>query len=201
MEVQAHGNRYEDIVTRQRTQLSKQEYDNLKSQGYTSAFDLVRGLVVNYDGSIKTTGNNSICCSDIIRMMQHKDYRLIVGCYTQKGDTKVFHTEYEFIITPEDYDILWGDMSITQVGSFVDYVKSIPAGREAQQQTKLIREELKQEVSSDTALFVINPKVDSKKQRRVQCSIKLDKLLASGVKYTQRPLSLTISSSRREFNK
>ena len=201
MEVQAHGNAYEDIVTRERTGLGKTEYDSMKANGYTSSFDLVKGLVVNYDGSIKTTGNNTICCSDIVRMMGHKNYRLIVGCYTQEGDTKVFHTEYEFIITPEDYSTLWGDMEMSQVESFVDFVKHIPAGREAQQQTKPFREQLKEEVSSDSAIFTINPKVDSKKQRRVQCSVKLDDLLASGVKYTKKALTLSIQSSRRRFNK
>ena len=46
MEVQAHGNKFEDIVTRERTGLSKKEYDGLKKNGYTSSFDLSKGLKV-----------------------------------------------------------------------------------------------------------------------------------------------------------
>ena len=47
----------------------------------------------------------------------------------------------------------------------------------------------------------INPKVDSKKQRRVQCSFKLDEMLVSGIKYIKKDISITIQSNKREFNK
>ena len=40
MEVQAHGNYYEDLKTRQITGLGKAEYDALKESGYTSGMDL-----------------------------------------------------------------------------------------------------------------------------------------------------------------
>ena len=36
MEVQQHGNYYEDLKTRQITGLDKKTYDSLKSNGYTS---------------------------------------------------------------------------------------------------------------------------------------------------------------------
>ena len=92
MEVQAHGNAYEDRVIQERTGMSKKEYDGLKSNGYTSEFDLSKDLVVDYNGSIKTTKNNTICCSDVVRKMKHTNYRLIVGQYKQVGKEKVFHT-------------------------------------------------------------------------------------------------------------
>ena len=44
MEVQAHGNYFEDIKTREITGMSKDEYDNLKDNGYTSSMDIVKGL-------------------------------------------------------------------------------------------------------------------------------------------------------------
>ena len=201
MEVQAHGNKFEDIVTRERTGLSKKEYDGLKKNGYTSSFDLSKGLKVEYDASIKTTGNNTICCSDIMRMMKHNDYRLIVGCYDQIDDKKVFHTQYEFFIQPNDYLTLWGDMDFQRVEGFVDFVKNIPEGKEARDSTKFTRDNLQESVSCDKALFSINPKVDSKKQRRVQCSLKLDELKASGVEYEAKPIRITIESKKRTFNK
>ena len=201
-EVQQHGNKFEDVVIRERTNLSKEEYDKLKDNGYTSSFDLCNGLLVNYDASIKTTGSNTICCSDLLRMMSHrKYYRLIVGCYKQEGKSKKFHTQYEFFIAPEDYGKLWGNMNYQLVESFVDFVKAIPHGPEAQKDTKSDRDQLKKKVSCKEALFNINPKVDSKKQRRVQCSVPLDKLLASGIQYEKTTLNLTINSSRRKFNK
>lgn len=201
MEVQAHGNKFEDIVTRERTGLSKKEYDGLKKNGYTSSFDLSKGLKVEYDASIKTTGNNTICCSDILRMMRHNDYRLIVGCYNQVGNQKIFHTQYEFFIQPNDYLTLWGDMDFQKVELFVNFVKSIAEGGKARDDSKIVRDSLQESASCDRALYSINPKVDSKKQRRVQCSLKLDELLASGVEYEKKDLNLIIESKKRTFNK
>ena len=201
MEVQAHGNKFEDGIIKERTGLSKDEYDAMKVNGYTSTFDLTQGLIVDYNASIKTTGNNTICCSDLLRMMKHTDYRLIVGCYNQVGKKKVFHTQYEFFIQPKDYSMLWGKMDYQLVESFVDFVKAIPHGPEAQKSTKSDRDQFQEQVSCEEALFTINPKVDSKKQRRVQCSLKLDELIASGVHYNKTDLNITIDSSRRKFNK
>ena len=201
MEVQAHGNHYENEVIRERTGMTKEEYDALKENGYTSEFDLASGLVVDYNGSIKTTKNNTICCSDLLRKMKHDDYHLIVGVYKQVGKTKVFHTEYEFFITPADREVLWGDMKYENVEAFVNYVKSIPAGKEAQQSTKSARNLFQEEVQCKSALFKINPKVDSKNQRRVQCSLHIDKLIASGVKYTTKTIDYVVESGPRKFNK
>ena len=47
----------------------------------------------------------------------------------------------------------------------------------------------------------IYPKVDSKKQRRVQCSFNIDKLIKSGVEYEARPIRIVVESKTRTFNK
>jgi len=201
MEVQAHGNAYEDRVIRERTGMSKDQYDSLKPNGYTSEFDLSKGQVIDYDGSIKTTKNNTICCSDVVRKMMHTNYRLIVGQYEQVGKEKVFHTEYEFFITPDDNKALWGRMNIEEVREFVDFVKGIPAGKEAQISTKSERQMLQEQAQDSNALFKLNPKVDSKNQRRVQCSLHIDKLISAGVKYTKKDIKYTVVSSPRRFNK
>lgn len=200
-EVQAHGNGYEDRVIRERTGISKQEYDNLKDNGYTSEYDLVDGLIVDYNGSVKTTSSNTICCSDLLKKMKHTDYRMIVGVYRQDGKTKVFHTEYEFYITPDDYEKLWGDMNYELVEQYVNKIKSIPKGKDGQTAYQCVAESWKSEVESKTALFKINPKVDSKNQRRVQCSTSIDKLINSGVKYTIKTIDFVLESGPRTFNK
>lgn len=201
-EVQAHGNKYESIIIYERTGLSKKKYDKLKKGGYTSSFDLCYGLFVDYDASIKTTSSNTICCSDLLKMMGHTgDYRLIVGCYEQVGNEKVFHTQYEFFIESQHYEMLWAGMKYDLIEDYVNKVKSVQRGEEGQRQYQLVAEYWKSEVQSDESMFVINPKVDSKKQRRVQCSVKLDEMLLSGIKYIKRDINITIPSSRRKFKK
>ena len=90
MEVQAHGNYYEDLKTRQITGLSKEEYDALKENGYTSGMDIMKGLLSVSDYSIKTTGSNSVNCGDLLRRRLETDYNLVVGVYEQCEDKKGF---------------------------------------------------------------------------------------------------------------
>ena len=77
MEVQAHGNYYEDLKTKQITGLSKEEYDALKDNGYTSGMDIMKGLLSVSDYSIKTTNGNKIDCGDILRRRQETDHSLL----------------------------------------------------------------------------------------------------------------------------
>ena len=200
MEVQAHGNYYEDLKTRQITGLSKHDYDALKENGYTSGMDIMKGLLSPYDYSIKTTNGNKIDCGDILRRRQETDYNLVVGVYEQCGDNKVFHTEYTFYIKPEHERKLWGKMNYNQLAEYVDYIKNIPAGKEAQQETKTERTVLKNCISDNNALMVIHPKVDSKKQRRVQCSVKINELIKAGIEHKVTVIRETVPSPSRKFN-
>ena len=200
MEVQAHGNYYEDLKTRQITGLGKAEYDALKENGYTSGMDIMKGLLSISDYSIKTTNGNKIDCGDVLRRRQETDYNLVVGCYSQVGENKVFHTEYTFYIKPEHEQKLWGRMNYNLLAEYVDYIKNIPAGKQAQQETKTERTVLKNCVEDKNALVKIHPKVDSKKQRRVQCSVKIKELIKADIPYTTRVIRETIHSPSRQFN-
>ena len=200
MEVQAHGNYYEDLKTKQITGLSKDEYDALKENGYTSGMDIMKGLLSVSDYSIKTTGSNSVNCGDILRRRQETDYNLVVGCYSQVGDNKVFYSEYTFYIRPEHEQKLWGRMNYNQLAEYVDYIKNIPAGKEAQQETKTERTVLKNCIEDKNALMKIHPKVDSKKQRRVQCSVKMSDLIKARIPYKQTVIRETVHSPSRKFN-
>ena len=91
MEVQAHGNYYEDLKTRQITGLSKADYDALKESGYTSGMDIMKGLLSANDYSIKTTNGNRVDCGDILRRRDEKEYHLVVAQWEQCGENKVFY--------------------------------------------------------------------------------------------------------------
>jgi hypothetical protein len=134
-------------------------------------------------------------------MISHGEYRLIVGVYDQVDTEKVFHTEYEFFFKEEDFTTLWGNTNVEKLNEYVSKVKSVEKGVEGQRQYQLVAESWKSEVADDNALFVINPKVDSKKQRRVQCSLHIDKLIAAGIEYTKKDINYIVKSKRRKFNK
>ena len=194
MEVQQHGNYYEDLKTRQITGLDKKTYDSLKSNGYTSGMDIMQGLLSLCDWSIKTTGGNVVDCGDILRRRQEEKYNLVVAVWEQVGMTKVFHTEYTFYISPGDTDKLWGKMNYNQLVEYVDYIKSIPYGQEAE--TKTDRTVLKNCIEDKNALFTINPKVNSQ-QRRVQCSLKIKQLIKAGIPHKVTPIRETVFSPPR----
>ena len=200
MEVQAHGNYYEDLKTRQITGLSKAEYDALKENGYTSGMDIMKGLMSAYDYSIKTSKGNTVDCGDILRRRQETEYHLVVAQWEQAGDNKVFYNEYTFFITPDLEQKLWGKMNYNLLAEYVDYIKNIPAGKQAQQETKTERTVLKNCISDKNALVKIHPKVDSKKQRRVQCSVKINELIKAGIEYQVRTIRATVHSPSRQFN-
>tara|TARA_A100000164_G_C21890093_1_gene764902 strand:- start:394 stop:999 length:606 start_codon:yes stop_codon:yes gene_type:complete len=201
MEVQAHGNYFEDIKTREITGMSKDEYDNLKDNGYTSSMDIVKGLHSDRDISIKTAKSKKVDCGDILRRRAETEYDIIIGLWNQVGDTKIFHTEYTFHIKPEHESLLWGKMTYEKLREFDNYIKSIPEGRTAQQDTKVERQVLKTITEDADAQMKIHPKVDSNKQRRVQCSFNIDKLIKAGVEYECKPIRLTVKSKTRTFNK
>ena len=201
MEVQAHGNYFEDIKIREITGFSKDEYDSMKDNGYTSSMDIVKGLHSDRDVSVKTAKGRKVDCGDILRRRSETKYDIIIGVWDQVGDKKIFHTEYTFHIKPEHETLLWGKMSYEKLREFNDYIKSIPEGRTAQQNTKVERQLLKTITEDANAQMKIHPKVDSKKQRRVQCSFNIDKLIKSGVEYEARPIRIVIESKTRTFNK
>ena len=197
MEVQAHGNYYEDLKTRQITGLSKADYDALKDNGYTSGMDIMKGLLSANDYSIKTTNGNRVDCGDILRRRDEKEYHLVVAQWEQAGENKVFYNEYTFFIKPEHERKLWGKMNYNQLVEYVDYIKSIPYGQEAE--TKTERTVLKNCISDKNALFTINPKANSQ-QRRVQCTLKIKQLIQAGIPHTARTIREEVYSPTRKFN-
>ena len=196
MEVQAHGNYYEDLKTRQITGLDKKSYDALKENGYTSGMDIMKGLLSVSDYSIKTTGSNSVNCGDLLRRRLETDYNLVVGVYEQCGENKVFHTEYTFYIRPEHEQKLWGSMSYDQLKEYDDFIKSIPYGAELA--TKAERASRKKSISDKDALFTINPKANTQ-QRRVQCTLKIKQMIKAGIPHTARAIREEVYSPKRKF--
>ena len=198
MEVQAHGNKYEDIKIRELTGLSKKEYDKLKKNGYTSVFDISKGLHSDVDISIKTTKSNSVNSGDIRRMRSHSEYDLIIARYDQVTPTKkVFHTEYRFHIKPEHEELLWGTMNYDLLNEFNEYIRGYK-GKEDRKAREQERKEYQKQIQDKNALMKINPKPS---QHRTQCTVHIDKLIASGVEYSARPIRITIDSKPRTFNK
>jgi hypothetical protein len=190
MEVQNHGVLFEDNIIRATTGLSKDEYQTLLENAYTASMDVVKGIKsdVNYSVKVSKDGK-SIGCGDVIRFIRHckdDEFTMVVGAWRQISPmVKRYDAIYEFNIKPKDYATLWASITDEAVQPFVDYVKSIPPGKEAQLANRKLWKQHRQAIydAYGQGLCAIDAKIDSKNQRRVQCSIKIDKLIDSGIDY------------------
>jgi len=195
---QQHGIDFENQIHLALHGTPKEEYERLIEGGYTAVFDIVKGIKdIDFNGSIKVTGGNGVACGDIVRMYNHTSgddatpYTLIVGRYTQVTKTiKEYHIIYEFYIKPEHHSILWGSMQLNTIEEFVNYVKNIPHGKEAQLENKKLWKDKRQHIyeNEGSGLMTINAKIDSRSQRRTQASLNIKFLKESDIpfkKYTQ----------------
>ena len=216
---QQHGIDFENQIHLSLHGTPKDEYERLISGGYTAVFDIVKGIKdIDFNGSIKVTGNNGIGCGDIVRMYKHTNgdgatpFTMIVGLYTQVTKTiKEYHTIYEFYIKPKHHSILWADMKLDTIEEFVDYVKNIPHGKEAQLENKKLWKEKRQHIyeNEGSGLMSINAKIDSKTQRRTQAGLNINNLIESNIpskKYTKEYRGLVLpyiqkNAPKRKFKK
>ena len=211
---QNHGEILEDKIVQKVTGLNKAEYDRTKPNGYTSPWDIDEPHPLM---SIKATGGDSIGSADIERFYdsldpntQQKQWTMVVGQYLQVDDHKEFQRIYEFYIDPKlHYDLFWS-IPKKEIAEFAEYVRNIAPGKEAQLANIKVWKEKRTKLFEQYGkkLANIDAKIDSKKQRRTQCSVKISDLLSSGIPYTIYdkeylgiPLPYSIPSTRRKRNK
>ena len=130
----------------------------------------------NENCSIKTTGSDTICCGDILRLhgynFEEEQNRIIVIRYNQTETHKVVTCIYEIDYNLECHKLLFGDLTREVLEKYVNDVKSIPRnvkGKEAKNLFNYLDEKKRLEKEYNS-IIQINPKVDSS-QSRVQCSI------------------------------
>ena len=143
----------------------------------------------NENISIKSSGNGNIDCGDIIRFYNYnfdKTNTIIVVSYEQNDEFKIVKYIYEIDYNREMRDSLFGSVNEQEILEYVESIKKIPKGISGEEVRKsydyLAR---KIEIQKTNHMKInISPKIDSKGQRRVQCSIPdFRKLIEKFVKY------------------
>jgi len=169
----------------------------------------------NENISIKTVGSTTICCGDIMRFFSYdfnKKNTIIVIKYNQIDNQKTVENIYEIDYTMDMHQILFGDCTLQLIQDYVNMIKGIPHGRAPPETKKKYKLEKKNIETVNNMKIQINPKVDSKGQRRVQCSIpNFDSLLQDYITYkssSESPnkvrgehITSCIVSSKRKRNK
>lgn len=155
--------------------------------------------------SVKTTANGTVCLADARRTFSSPTpFRLLVGTYQQRGPIKEVVAIHEFHIQPEEWEQLKGTLPPAEVAAFHEGIKAFGLGehKAARAWAKARKAELNALYTSDLQL---NPKIDSRSQRRLQSSVALKTLIAGVMDHTCHeqayrgvPLPLTLPSSSRE---
>ncbi len=126
----------------------------------------------NIPVSVKTAKVGSpIGLGDILRQRRISEpFLMIVGFWRQRTPSEKWFEDIGWVkFTPSIWNGLWGSLSLTQISEIDQVVKDrnthYTIAREKAQHLKRL--------ASGTSgnQIVINPKIDSKKQRRIQCSL------------------------------
>jgi hypothetical protein len=135
--------------------------------------------------SIKTSGGNQIDCSDVLRIFDYdmssgQKHTMLLFRYKQEATGRRVVETVELNMNADFKATLFGSATREQIVDLDRYVKAIPHyGCTATHSTtyKLMAKQLR---DRSGGWISYAPKVDSKKQRRLQCSIRsLDTFLMS----------------------
>lgn len=168
---QNHGFTYENIIREIIFNLNS-ESNNTDKYDISSANNIYNS---NENISIKTTGNYTICCGDILRFFTYdftKKNTIICVKYLQIEDSKEIECIYEIDYNSEMHRYLFGTITYQELENYIENIKKIPKNIKGQE-AKEIFDYLKEKEQLQTLYnmnIMINPKVDSS-QTRVQCSI------------------------------
>lgn len=178
----------------------------------TNAWDVPAGLDWRrgLNTSIKTMGvrgaraeDATVAMSDARRTFSLEcPFRMLIAPYRQLGAVKQVDEVFEIVVQAPEMAALYGQLTYEDVEDFHEGLLGFGPGQHgAARDWARAQKDL---LDGRQTGFVLNPKVDSKKQRRLQCSIRLGTLL-SGVReagvhrghFHGLPLPLVLQSTRR----
>lgn len=161
-ERQRHGFKFEDWV--------KKTFFDIY---YASKWDIPKELNPNKRGgpiSIKTAKwKGSVYFGDTIRQYDiNTDFTLIVGFWKEMSGKKKIVKITKSIITTNNWRKYWGKISRKELLILDKLIKNRTKDYKA---IRIEAQKLKKTIGAKYGIITLNPKIDSKTQRRLQCSI------------------------------
>lgn len=151
---------------------------------YTAKFDIPahrdpygQGLPTSVKTSRFSGPKTLVCLSDAVRiagLAEVPRMRLLVALYQQQGEQKVFSEVREYLIEADEWRKIMGDVPVEMIEDFHLALKE-PDHKKA----RAVAREWKKKLADEFPSFMRwNPKIDSKNQRRLQCSVRLEDIEA-----------------------
>ena len=172
-EVQRHGNKFEEIVLKDIFGINKGDIN------YTNCFDLPCSMnsIGDFNLSIKTTKNNTVCCGDYKNYLNYEDnnpYHSLIMFYQQVDNRKIIK---EILYINNDIFIhAMKNLDLQRLYNLDRFIKNIENYRRPTiEESNFYKQEAK-EITLNS-IIKLNPKVDSKKQRRLQWSFSVKEVI------------------------
>ncbi|MYK44495.1 MAG: hypothetical protein F4039_10490 [Gammaproteobacteria bacterium] len=208
---QMHGKAFENHIKAANGIFSYAAADRKRSTGERFDISGDDDLVLKIPTSIKSSQGEVIALSDARKFWESFDYvpyRILVGVYLQRENEKEFREIHEIIIREDYREYLLGTVTLDQVTNFHNGLLGFKRGRHAE--ARGWADERLEELRTDLGLVYLNRKIDSKTQRRLQCSVGLSDLIEvvnrrdytlHNLEFGNLILPLRIKGGSRKFNK
>lgn len=172
---QSHGKRFEQKIL---------EVLGLEETAPTARFDSAASDNHPYPLSIKSRKGTkkTVECGDARRMLTvDQPFVLVVGDYAINNGEKFYHHIHEFTFQQDDWNAVVQDIPFAEIAEFHDQLTHFPEGahQEARAFARVKNKTLKQHEYN----MSFHPKIDSKAQRRLQCSVSMDVLMTHASSY------------------
>jgi hypothetical protein len=204
-EVQQHGLAFEIWIR-------DTFFDGYVPPGYTQKWDIPAKINVSHGGvpvnPKAAKYRTPVDLGDALRQYDIAEpFILVIGYWVQEGDEKRFVNIVAPRIEPDVWRKLWGPVTRADLERLDAVIKDRSLDyREARKQAQAIKDA----PPFTEAVIEVNPKIDSKGQRRLQCSLRSDDLYKhlapeapTGVQKTPSlwgvPFPATVKSKPREF--
>lgn len=161
--------------------------------------------------SVKSAKYGSpIGLGDIIRQRTiAESFVIIAGFWKQISEQEKRFIEMEAVLfTPQVWESMWGDLTVEKIEPLDSRIKDSGVPHtEAREIAKTWKSDI---VSKAKSTIVVNPKIDSKKQRRIQCSLPFKVFWQFAGREPQptdsaglfgKPFPNPVKSGSREFNR
>ena len=152
-------------------------FEGYTPESYTQKWDIPASANKKFGGipvnpkAIKYKG--SVDMGDALRQFDvDEPFWLVVGYWQQQGENKRFVNVVAERIEPQEWRALWGELERADLERLDATIKETPDYREARQ----LAQAIKREPKFKSSILTLNPKIDSKGQRRLQCSLSWSKM-------------------------
>lgn len=185
---QQHGFIVEDLIKQEFERISM--FDGVPPPvvhtRYTARFDIPahrdiygKGMPTSIKSSKFRGQKTLVCLSDAVRICGLQDspttMRLVVALYKQQGPEKLVSEVREYLMTPEEWGAIMGDVPVSVIEDF-----HTSLNQKDPKKARATAKEKKQQIAEDyPSAMRWNAKVDSKNQRRLQCSVRLGDIEAA----------------------